>query len=250
MKGPALALCCLLAGCGVRLEGGPGSNPGTDGGPSPPGDGPGPGGPDAAPQCSNGRVVYLNFEGQTLTDAATSDATQNRASWMTIPTGTAPRYKTAAADRDQQIQAIVTGVRSQLSSFPITVVTTRPATGPYVMIVYGGTRDLVGSNYGAAVNELDCGDAQKSDVAWISDNVTPIQRVVNTTIGAIGFGIGLTATTDTQDCMCGWANGCAQVQTAACKLSTGIARDPNATQRCQGVTSQDEVAAFEAAFCQ
>jgi hypothetical protein len=239
-----LLLCCLVSACGVQLEGR--TNAGTDG--ALPGDG-NQGGSDA-PRCSNGRVVYLNFEGQTLMDAPASDAMQNRASWMTIPQGTAPRYKAAAADRDQQIQAIVGGVRQQLSSFPITVVTTRPATGPYVMIVYGGTRDLVGSNYGSAVNELDCTDAQKSDVAWMSDNVSPIQRVVNYSIGAIGFGLGLTATTDPRDCMCGWANGCAQDQTGPCRLSQMIARDPNATQRCPGVTSQNEVAAFEAAFCQ
>jgi len=240
-------LAVMAAACGVRIE-----DAGTpsDGRPQPTTDGPiGP--PiDTPSACSNGRVVYLNFEGQTLTDAAQSDATQNRASWMmTIASGTAPRYKSGAADRDQQIQAIVTGVRSQLQSFPISVVTQRPAAGPYVMIVFGGTASQVGSNYGGAVNELDCTDAQKSDLAWISDGVTPTQRVVNYAVGAIGFGIGLSATTDPLDCMCGWSNGCTQDQTGPCKLSPMIARDPNATQRCAGVTSQDEVAAFDAAFC-
>lgn len=251
----SLALSCLAAAataCGVQLEGVAGGTPDVtpDGTPGPTGDGPSGPPVDPTPQCSNGRVVYLSFEGQTLTDATQSDATQNRASWMTIPTGTAPRYKTAAADRDQQIAAIVTGVRSQLSSFPITVVTTRPAAGPYVMIVFGGTRDQVGSSYGSAVNELDCTDARKSDVAWISDGVSPTQRVVNFAVGAIGFGIGLTATTDPRDCMCGWANDCNQDQTAPCRLSQMITRDPDASQRCTGVTSQNEVAAFNAAFCQ
>jgi hypothetical protein len=244
----SLALSCLAvaaAACGVQIDDA-GRSP--DGTPRPPIDGPiGP--PiDTPPACSNGRVVYLNFEGQTLNDATLSDATQNRASWMTIAQGTAPRYKTAAADRDQQIQAIVTGVRSQLSSFPVTVVTQRPAAGPYVMIVFGGTASQVGSNYGGAVNELDCTDAQKSDVAWISDGVSPTQKVVNFAVGAIGFGLGLTATTNPSDCMCGWANTCIQDQSAPCRLSSMIARDQSATQRCSG-TSQNEVAAFDTAFC-
>lgn len=242
-------LCLATAACGVQLEERVGAVP----------DGPAGGDAsiatdaaelDAAPACSNGRVVYLNFEGAALTAAPTSDATQNRASWMIISQGTAPRYKSGAADRDQQIGAIVDGVRQQLSSFPVTVVTQRPAIGPYVMIVFGGVREQVGSRFGGAVNTLDCGDLHKSDLAWISDGVSPTQRVVNYAIGAIGFGLGLTATTDPLDCMCGWDNACNQDQSGACKLSPMIDRDPNANQRCPGLITQNEVAAFEAAFCQ
>ncbi len=241
-----IALSCLAAAaCGVQVNGGPGATP--DGSTS--GDGPTTGDPDAAPRCSNGRVVYLNFDGATLTLAPESDATQNRASWMTITQGTAPRYRSGAANRDQQIQAVVDGVRAQLSSFPITVVTTRPVSGPYVMIVFGGIASQVGSEYGGAVNELDCADARKSDLAWISDNVSPTQRVVNYAVGAIGFGIGLTATNDPLDCMCGWDNDCLQDQGGPCRLSPQIARDPNANQLCPGPALQDEVAAFDAAFC-
>jgi hypothetical protein len=239
-----LAFCSLAAGCGVQIEPRSGPNPNLETPDAPIGSQ-----PDGAPVCSNGRVVYLNFEGATLTAAAASDATQNRASWMQISQGTAPKYKAAAADRDQQIQAIVTGVRGQLASFPITVVTQRPATGPYVMIVYGGVANQVGSRFGGAVNTLDCGDVRKSDLAWISDNVSPNQRVVNFTVGAIGFGIGLTATSDPLDCMCGWDNACISDNSAPCKLSQTIARDPAANQLCAGLTTQDEPAAFDAAFC-
>ncbi len=204
---------------------------------------------DAKAMCGNGRVVYLNFTGVTLRDAAASDATQNRASWMGQAQGTAPPFLQGNANRLQIINDITLGVRSQLSQFPVTVVTTRPVTGPYVMIVYGGTSGNVGSAFGFAVNELDCDDSEKSDVAWISDNYTTTQRHVNTTIGAIGFGLGLTATTDTQDCMCGWANNCNKDQTKPCTLSTNIARDPAATQKCSG-TLQNEAAVFTTAFCE
>ena len=207
---------------------------------------------DAPKACFNGRVVYLNFDGVTLTDGATSDATQNRASWMQIPTGTVPPFLQGQANRATIIQAITNGVVAQLSQFPITVVTTRPATGPYVMIVYGGNAQNVGSNYGFAVNELDCDDSEKSDVAWISgDGYTTNQRHINTTIGAIGFGLGLTATTNVNDCMCGWANGCQKDHSVACTLSTNITRDVNATQRCAGApATQNEVATFSSAFCE
>jgi hypothetical protein len=206
--------------------------------------------PIDAPACGNGRVVYLNFEGVTLTKAAASDATADRASWMNKATGTAPPYRAGDAARDALITDITAGVRAALAPYPIQVVRTRPAAGPYVMIVFGGVATDVGSNYGGAVNELDCDDSEKSDVAWLSDNVGSVQRNVNFAIGAIGFGLGLTATTDTLGCMCGWANGCTPDNTVACRLSASIARDPNATQKCAALASQDEVAAFATGFCQ
>jgi hypothetical protein len=205
-----------------------------------------------APACSNGRVVYLNFDGQQLTRAATSDATQNRASWMQIASGTAPPFRQGSGTRTQDIQAITDGVRSQLSMFPITVVTQRPAMGEYVMVVFGGQANQVGSNYSLAVNRVDCGDAVANDVAWIADaSGLSTQRMINTAIGAIGFGLGLTATEDPNDCMCSWGNTC-QPADVACTLSPNIARDQDvpANLACAGLTTQDEQATFRQAFCQ
>jgi hypothetical protein len=204
---------------------------------------------DAAPvaQCAS-RVVYLNFDGQLLIQGP-SDATLDQARWMNMPAGAAPPYRLADTARDATIQTIVAGVTAQLARFPIAVTRTRPRSGNYVMIVFGGSAADVGSNFGAAVNQLDCGDAHPNDVAWISDNLTG-QRAINTAIGAIGFGLGLTATSDVHDCMCSWDNGCRADNSAPCTLGAPIARDPQANQRCASTTSQDEVAAFRAAFCQ
>jgi len=132
-----------------------------------------------------------------------------------------------------------------LATTPITVVTDRPASGPYVMILFGGTQSGVGTNFGFAQNTLDCGDGTKSDVGWVSDTVPSLQLVANFAIGAVGFGLGLTATTDTNDCMCGWGNNCQQ-SGAACTLSTNIA----AKADCPNQTTENEVAAFQQAFCQ
>ncbi len=206
---------------------------------------------DAAPACFNGRVVFLSFEGESLTRAAVSSAKTNSASWMQIAVGSAPAYRAGIADRAAEIQAITDGVRAQLSSFPITVVTTRPVTGDYVMVVFGGESGDVGSRFGGAVQTLDCGDATRDDVAWIANSVAPRQRVVNFAVGAIGFGLGLTATTVATDCMCGWDNDCASDNSAPCTLTPGIARDPLARQSCPGAPAvQDEVATFAAAFCE
>jgi hypothetical protein len=192
--------------------------------------------------------VYLNFDGQLLIQGP-SDATRNQAGWMQIPAGAAPPYQVDSAGRDAAIKTIVDGVRAQLSRFPITVTTQRPPSGNYMMVVFGGDRTLVGSNFSAAVAQLDCGDARPNDVAWISDAVSPPQRVINSVIGAIGFGLGLTATSDPKDCMCGWDNSCKSDNSAACTLGSPIARDLDANQLCPDRSPQDEVAAIRAAFC-
>ena len=248
----ALAVVACLAGCNARIANGShnSGNPDAaldDGGNVIDIDAASDGATTAT--CSS-RVVYLNFEGVTLTKGA-SDATTNHASWMQISSGTAPPYHQGNANRQAQIDAITSGVRTQLASFPITVVTTRPATGKYVMIVLGGSANQVGSRFGSAVDQLDCGDIQPNDVAWISDNVSGTQHIVNNAIGAIGFGLGLTATTNPNDCMCSWDNGCALNGGAPCRLSAPIARDPNANQKCPTASpSQDEVAVFHKAFCE
>ncbi|HEY6175739.1 MAG TPA: hypothetical protein VIX73_14870 [Kofleriaceae bacterium] len=193
------------------------------------------------------RTVFLNFDGQTLTRGP-SDATLDQASWMTITVGAAPPYQAGTSGRSAAIQSITDGVRGQLSQFPIKVTTSRPGSGNYVMIVFGGDASLVGSNFGGAVNQLDCGDVRPNDVAWISDNVTG-QRAINTAIGAIGFGLGLTATTDPRDCMCSWDNSCRPNNSLPCRLGSPIDRDSTARQLCPGLTTQDEIATFRAAFC-
>jgi hypothetical protein len=242
-------LALLCGACGANLMGHPvgDDNNGIDAA-NPPGDDAPPPGIDAPVQPK--RVVYLSFEGEQLTKG-TSDARTNTASWMQITSGTAPRYKSGAADRATQIQAIVDGLRNQLASFPITIVTDRPTTGEYMMIVFGGTAAQVGSRFSDAVQQLDCGDSTTHfDLAWISDGVGGgTQHILNDAVGAIGFGLGLTATLDPNDCMCGWDNGCNSNNATPCVLTEGITRDPNANQRCanSGAT-QDEATAFRNAF--
>jgi hypothetical protein len=203
---------------------------------------------DAAPACALAQSVYLNFEGQALARATASDATQNQAAWMNKANGTAPAFRAGSGTRAADITAITNGVTSALVGFPVAVVTTRPTTGPYMMIVFGGTAAQIGSDFSGAVQKLDCGNQVISDVAWVGDAVTPNQRVINFALGAIGFGVGLTATTDTADCMCGWANNCQQT-TLPCTLSPNINRDANAQQTCPNVTTQNEQASIDQAFC-
>jgi hypothetical protein len=202
--------------------------------------------PNDTAACTSARVVYLDFDGVTLTRGP-SDATTNTAVWLGVAQATIPAYLASAPSRAQMIHDVTANVTATLSSIPATVVTTRPASGSYVMIVFGGTPQTVNVPYIDAVAHLDCGDADPNDVGLVFDNVSPLtaQKVADYAVGAIAFGLGLTGTHAPDDCLCGWANGCQQNATA-CTLSSSIGAD----LRCNGQTNpQDEVATFRTAFC-
>lgn len=236
----------LAAGCSARL-----GQAEIDGGGARDGAGSGSGSAiDAAVDapaaaCASGRVVYLNFEGDTLTQGA-SDATTNHAVWMGVATATVAKFRPGAADRAQQILDIVTLVQQQLTAIPeIHVVTQRPAAGPYVMIGFGDAAQTVNVPYLYAVNRLDCGDTVKSDVGWVFEATPSTTMAANFAVGAIAFGLGVTGTTDVNDCMCGWLTNC-QAATTSCTLASSIQAD----LRCPGQTNpQNEIAALQQ-FCQ
>lgn len=248
-----LALVALLAGCEAAL--GPG---GESSNATPDASGGGGGGgssqsPDAAvapvdapPACANNRKVFLNFDGVTLSQGSPSDATQNRVSWMTKATATVAPYRASSAER----AIMATNIRARLSGTPFEVVTNRPASGPYVMIVFGGTNTVVGTPYTYATNAHDCGDAVKNDVGWVADlQEIPFSFAEDLAVGAIGWGLGLDGTTDTADCMCGWANGCSSAA-GACSLSSSIATSiTNGNESACQQGTQNEVAAFSTGFC-
>jgi hypothetical protein len=208
----------------------------------------------AAPACANGRKVFLNFDGVTLTKAATTDATTNTAAWMTNASAVVPRYHTAVAGRDTEITSIVDGVKARLSALPLQVVTTRPTSGSYVMIVMGGNNTTnggtIGSQYSFATSDHDCGDVVKNDIAWIAD-LPATTYAPDLVLGALGWAVGLNGTSDPNGCMCGWANACAEADTVACTLSASIASTTSSgNTTCPNQNPQNEVAALSTGFCQ
>jgi hypothetical protein len=242
---PVVAM--LVCGCHAHLGDGPSFDNGTDaaidqdapvGGDAPMS--------DAASACFNGRRVYLNFGGDTLHQGP-SDATTDHAVWLGVATANVPKFRATSATRTQDIQTVIDLINAKLSAFPIDVETQRPASGPYVMVVFGGDRTIVNVPYTYAVNRLDCGDNVKSDVVWVSDVVPTLQKTADFAVGGIAYGLGLTGTHDVNDCMCGWDNGCVQPNNSACTLGTAV----NADLKCTGQANpQNEVAAFQQAFCQ
>ncbi|HPH69796.1 MAG TPA: hypothetical protein PLF40_28790 [Kofleriaceae bacterium] len=205
---------------------------------------------DAAPDakvCSNGRVIFLNFEGVTLTRAA-SDATMNRANWLPGGSATIPQFRANDGGRATLITNITDLAKANLAQFPVTIVTTRPTTGPYIMVAFGGARAMFNTTY-PSITGLNCGDVRPSGVGWVADDVTA-QQGANLVVSVAAISIGLTGITENKprDCLCGWGGPvCDPDQTQACQLSTSVQRE----QRCAGEpATQNEVTAFNRAFCE
>jgi hypothetical protein len=210
--------------------------------------------PDAPSACPSGRKVYLEFNGVTLTQAATSNAATNQVSWINNGTSQVPPWRQGSGTRAADIAAVIAGVKSRLAGTPIEVVPTKPTSGPFVMVVFGGRRTTdggtVGTVWSGATNEHDCGDLVKSDIGWISE-VPNNSFVQDLAVGAIGWGLGLNGTNDPNDCMCAWANNC-QSAAGACTLSASIASTTSLAPAttCPNQNPQNEVEAFSTKFCQ
>jgi hypothetical protein len=200
-----------------------------------------------APACS--RVVFLNFDGDTLARSPEGDARADAAAWVGLSTGqssaTMAEWRPTATDRTSQIAEVVAELEARFATIVpnMQFVTTRP-TGSYIMIGFGGSMQAAGVPYTGAVATLDCGDANKNDVAWIFESTTNPTQVVNYAAGAIAFGMGATGTTSSTDCMCGWLTDC-EPSGAACTFSSTA----NAQLACAGETDpQDDVGLLQT-FC-
>ncbi len=218
------------------------------------------GAPDApmitidAPRCSARQVVMV-FDGITLTRGAANAATKT-APWVGEDgNGTIrniPAYRNADGNRETVIAGVLAEVQARLAQFPIIVTrateSTLPTMGEFIMVVVGGSNASSGSSYTLARNVLDCGDTAPNDVAWIAENA-PIDEVDDLAVGAIAYGLGLGGTSDGDNCLCQWRTQCTP-NAGNCTLSTA-AQATNGQDVCgQTPNPQNQLAAFEAAFCQ
>lgn len=206
--------------------------------------------PDIPPRpdafaCQPRMPVYLNFEGQTLTQGA-PDATANTAPWLAQSSVTVPAFAAGAPDRAQQIATLTAAFVETLAPSGVQIVTTRPAAPPYAMLIIGGALGTFGGASSGGFGIFDCMQQATHDIGWIADGQPP-QYTANLGAGILGMGVGLTGTTDPQDCMCGWGPPCA-LTLSRCSFGTAVGRD---TATCPALpATQNELATLRATYCQ
>ncbi len=129
------------------------------------------------PYALGPRTIYANFEGAQLTrvtDAYQENAVEDKSYIVNSSTEVIPAfdpsdiYGTSGMSRTQVINGIVSWMETAYAPYDVTITTTRPATGPYTMVLFGGSAAAVlGSSDGTlGVSLGDCGDMLPSQIVF------------------------------------------------------------------------------------
>jgi hypothetical protein len=123
------------------------------------------------------QVLYLNFEGVTLRPGS-DDPAANRSYYVLEDTAVPPFSHSRfwfqmPKSRMQAISTIARGVQALFSAFNVQVVVSRPASGPYTMVVVGGEAGDSFVQPGLGLAPLDCGNGNPSNVAMVWTDSIP-----------------------------------------------------------------------------
>lgn len=161
------------------------------------------------PQHAQGhRVVFLNFDGVTLTRSFTNDdARINVSAIVNSPTEVVPPFdpadlvSTGGLSRAQIIAQVVEDLYVIHEPYDVEFVTVRPASGDYSMVVFGGNCDEVASRNCAGVAIRDCGDQMPANVTFVFARGLRVRDLATTAAQEAAHAWGLGHTDDREDIM-------------------------------------------------
>ncbi len=174
-----------------------------------------PDGIQPTPQGIGLRTVYLNFGGVTLQASANGpdDATSNT-TWMikdvvgTNGSLTIPPFNwndlgslSNAPSQQAIIDYTLAELRSYHNPYNVAFTTTRPTSGTYHMVVFGGTcQGVVGSSC-AGIAPLDCDDFSPSNIVFAFPGGLRAVDLAPTAAQELAHAFGLSHTLDNTDIM-------------------------------------------------
>jgi len=166
------------------------------------------------PQALGLRVVYLNFDGVTLTASNTSDdATTNTSGILSAaiaagqtrtiaPFNLNDLSSTSGLTRSQIISRVVSDMYASHAPYNIEFVTERPTSGNYSMVVFGGScQSVAGESDCAGIALLDCGDYMPNNITFAFPGDLRVADLASTAAQEEAHAFGLAHTTDTSDIM-------------------------------------------------
>jgi len=199
----------------------------------------------AEPQAVGLRVVYLNFDGLTLTASATSDdATKDKSGILSaaVPAGqtrviapfnVSDLASSGGMSRSQIISQVVSDMYDSHAPYNIEFVTERPASGNYSMVVFGGTCQSVAKQSNCAgIALLDCGDYMPNNITFVFPYRLRVADLASTASQEEAHAFGLAHTTDTTDIMYPYLRDFVPTEFGAGPV-------PNGDSTCGGRTYQD-----------
>lgn len=141
-----------------------------------------------------GTVVYLNFDGVTLTAGPEDDATENISS-ITFT----ELIDTPLQPYSSDTAAVINAVSEHVAAFNVCLVTERPAARDFEMIVVTDTEPPI--NLVTALSAIaDCGNSNPSEISFVFGS-SGVENVIPAVSSRIGFHIGLENGTDPADIM-------------------------------------------------
>ncbi len=169
------------------------------------------------PYALGPRIVFINFDGVTLTSSQyTDNATTNTSAIVNSSTEVIPafsRYDVGAgsSSRDQVINYIVDEAYGYANAFDIEFVTTRPSSGSYHMLVVGGSSGAVlgESDSVLGISILDCGDVMASNIsfAFSGGGMLSLDELVVTIVHELAHALGLSHIDHTSGIMYPYVQG-------------------------------------------
>jgi hypothetical protein len=174
-----------------------------------------PGGVQPTPQAIGLRNVYLNFSGVTLQASANGpdDATTNT-TWMIADVVgdngslTIPPFNwndlgslSGATSQQEIIDYTLAELRSYHNPYNVAFTTTRPTSGTYHMVVFGGTCQGVVGTSCAGIAPLDCSDFSPSNIVFAFPGGLRAVDLATTAAQELAHAFGLSHTYDTTDIM-------------------------------------------------
>ncbi len=131
--------------------------------------------------ANGAHILFLNFDGATIA-RGNDNPSLNRSFIPNSTTTVIPPFDdtkfSAVYTRAQAIDAVLGYANGFYAAYNVQIVTTRPASGRYTMMMVGGTAMLVGSG-GSVVGiaPLDCGNGNESNVGFaFSASLIPSAR--------------------------------------------------------------------------
>jgi hypothetical protein len=210
---------------------------------------------DAAPSCpapttplaAGMHKLYVVFDGVTITLGDCDDAKTSCSSLVAQASTMVPPFLQGQPDPSSRITNIKGMVQDSLAPFSVDVVTTRPASGDYRMIVVGGTSAIVSSANGLTATRPTCDADNKNSIGFVfqnADDEFSDRAYADTIAGAFGQLAGLVPVTRSGDCMC-ITGTCAHAQT--CTWGANIV--PPVGNACSRTTQNEQLLLMNAVGC-
>ena len=212
--------------------------------------------PAFVPGAAMSHTLFLQTEGVLLV-LGNSDATMNKSPLLTSDQ-TLASWRGSDAQRTTELAGIVTQMRTVLAPYHIDVVTTRPALGPYDMII---ATDTLPQSIGLPAQTFAVTESPAAGCNTIPSKVAIMfpgqfgtmftsmvaNFIANESIAMFGFTNGVPASNLAGDCMCFSGSACGGPSTACTIGGPNTPIDP--AMKCgDNAPTMDENAIFLAAF--